>query len=280
MFPKFLCIGANKGGTTWLYYNLRQHKSVWLPPHKEIHYFDRLWPDEMYSNGFEIEREAQESASTIDVERLNWFRKFGLGRPRDETWYASLFEGTEDKVSGDITPAYSIIDEKMVAHAHTLMPNAKIIFIMRNPIERAWSQLRFNFGLRNIQWDQVQDETINAHINSKASEIRTNYTRTIRNWSSCFPLNQIKFVFFDDLTRDPKSFLEEICNFLELDYDFDVFKDTIGIRWNESAKREMEPHIARIIARKYSREIANLEAIFGGVTTEWLDRCNQIIASP
>ena len=42
--PKFLCIGARKAGTTWLWFNLRSHPRVWLTPQKEIHYFDRRPP--------------------------------------------------------------------------------------------------------------------------------------------------------------------------------------------------------------------------------------------
>ena len=40
MFPDFLCIGAQRSGTTWLYQNLRRHPEIWMPPAKEIHYFD------------------------------------------------------------------------------------------------------------------------------------------------------------------------------------------------------------------------------------------------
>jgi len=42
MFPEFLCIGAEKAGTTWLYEMLKAHPSVWMPPIKEIHYFDMV----------------------------------------------------------------------------------------------------------------------------------------------------------------------------------------------------------------------------------------------
>ena len=40
--PDFLVIGAQRAGTTWLHRVLRQHPSLWLPPVKELHYFDRL----------------------------------------------------------------------------------------------------------------------------------------------------------------------------------------------------------------------------------------------
>jgi hypothetical protein len=40
VYPDFLCIGAQKAGTSWLYQNLQEHPGIWLPPIKEIHYFD------------------------------------------------------------------------------------------------------------------------------------------------------------------------------------------------------------------------------------------------
>src|SRR6478735_11126174 len=42
--PDFLCIGAPKTGTTWLYKHLSRHPEIWIPPVKELHYFDRLFP--------------------------------------------------------------------------------------------------------------------------------------------------------------------------------------------------------------------------------------------
>src|SRR5262245_10957802 len=39
--PDFLCVGAQKGGTTWLYWQLDSHPDFWMPPVKELHYFDK-----------------------------------------------------------------------------------------------------------------------------------------------------------------------------------------------------------------------------------------------
>src|SRR5438105_11482287 len=41
--PDFCCVGAQKGGTGWLYEQLRAHPDFWMPPLKELHYFDRMW---------------------------------------------------------------------------------------------------------------------------------------------------------------------------------------------------------------------------------------------
>jgi len=40
--PDFLCVGAQKGGTSWLYQQLESHPGFWMPPVKELHYFDKL----------------------------------------------------------------------------------------------------------------------------------------------------------------------------------------------------------------------------------------------
>ena len=53
----------------------------------------------------------------------------------------SLFE-LERGITGDITPSYSILEDKDVARMHATVPNAKIIFLMRNPFDRAWSNFR------------------------------------------------------------------------------------------------------------------------------------------
>ncbi len=42
LYPDFVGIGAQKAGTTWLYHNLRAHPEIWMPPRKEIHYFNRM----------------------------------------------------------------------------------------------------------------------------------------------------------------------------------------------------------------------------------------------
>ena len=41
MYPDFIGIGAQKGGTSWLHTNLEKHPQIWLPPMKELHYLDQ-----------------------------------------------------------------------------------------------------------------------------------------------------------------------------------------------------------------------------------------------
>ena len=55
--PNFLCIGAQKSGTTWLYYNLKEHPQIWLPLYKEIHYFDEIYVNQSLAKSTITRRE-------------------------------------------------------------------------------------------------------------------------------------------------------------------------------------------------------------------------------
>ena len=146
MYPDFIGIGAQKAGTTWLYRNLRAHPEIWMPKEKEIHYFDEkiklkdgLWSrlrgedpaDQRWRRqaGVRIKR----FPKGFSLQDLAWDLRYFFGRPDDE-WYASLFEQGRGKITGETTPDYSILDREMVAHVHDLMPRAKIVFMVRNPI--------------------------------------------------------------------------------------------------------------------------------------------------
>src|SRR5262245_13183400 len=101
-FPDFLGIGAQKAGTTWLYEQLRRHPDVWLPPEKELHYFDRKrgagqsLRAKVFGDGFEDRAWRQQLGARVRSYReggeraLGWDVRYFFGR-RTDGWYASLF---------------------------------------------------------------------------------------------------------------------------------------------------------------------------------------------
>jgi hypothetical protein len=99
--PHFLGIGAQKAGTTWVFENLRLHPEIFMPPPKEIHFFDREYP-------------------------------------RGSGWYGDLFKDAATKICGEITPAYAILNSAEIGQIATFLPDVKIFFIIRNPMERGW----------------------------------------------------------------------------------------------------------------------------------------------
>ena len=111
-FPDFIGIGAQKSGTSWLFKNLRKHPQLYFPETKEIHFFD-------------------------------WYFYKGLN------WYCKHFKDADiSQYKGEITPCYSILSEEKIKFIHQINPKLKIILLLRNPIERAWSHAVMNLVKR------------------------------------------------------------------------------------------------------------------------------------
>ncbi|MBN9417038.1 MAG: sulfotransferase [Candidatus Eremiobacteraeota bacterium] len=216
MKPDFLCIGGQKAGTTWLYQKLRQHPEIWLPPVKEVHYFDSL--------RLPLRKRLQASLPhryRKDKLRKFWFQpkywKF-LTVPLWDSWYLSLFQEARGLTSGDITPGYSILRGEEVGRVHRLLPAAKVIVLLREPVSRAWSQIRHDVKNFNVQMDSL--ERMRPYLNRPSFRERSHYPQILESWERVYPSEQMAHFFFDDLAQRPDWFLARVCEFLGVDPSF------------------------------------------------------------
>jgi hypothetical protein len=277
--PHFLCIGAHKSGTTWLYENLKRHPAVWLPPVKELHYFDGMPGLPKVAQRFnEAIKEVVATGRVTDPAKLDHMRKVVLDQPKDFAWYRSLFGPAGERLTGDMTPAYSTLPPPVVGKIRELLPDCRVIFIMRNPIERAWSHFRSNAEKAKLDIAAVGLDVIRRQVDSPSSQLRTGYTRTIETWEQCFPRDRILYLFYDDLLADRDSFLAAVCRFLGLSFEGHYFADTRDAVVNRSMVLEIDPSARAYLARKYHKEIAALQRRFGGHTDRWLEDCERLIA--
>ena len=215
-FPDFIGIGAQKAGTTWLHRNLQAHPGIWMPREKELHYFD----EKIEQHGWVFSRlvgkrpvdkrwrrqfgaRFRKASKERSRQNLAWDLRYFFGRP-DDGWYSSLFEQGRGKVTGEATPDYAILEEKTIAHVHGLMPDAKIIFMMRNPIERPWSAMEMRLRIRGHELHEVKDRKFYRRFDNKGSRLRTHYLRTLESWGSYYPEEQV-FVGFDSQTGGHQS---------------------------------------------------------------------------
>jgi hypothetical protein len=276
--PQFLCIGAHKSGTTWLYENLKQHPAVWLPPVKELHFFDGLPNMAKIARRLNDAIKAQLAANAVtDPVQLDFLRRFVLDQPKDIAWYRSLFRDAGGRTCGDITPAYAVLSAATVARVHAVLPMARIIFIMRDPIDRAWSHFRFNAGKQERSVESYAPADFIKHFDSAASESRTRYTRTIDVWESRYPRDNIHYLFYDDIRADPNGLLRSVCEFLGLEFKPDYFSTRRDRVARKSIELPISPEHQRYLARKYHDEIAALQQRFGGHADRWLARCRQLL---
>lgn len=284
LLPDFLGIGAPRSGTTWLAANLRIHPEIWMPHRKELHYFDRslnyrspshLAYDSPFKRLFGTGRGSQKYRSELiralrvclrsrNWSDFRWDMEYFFGRYNDD-WYASLFELGGNRVKGEITPSYSILTPRDVAHIKNIMPDVKLIFLLRNPIERTWSSMRKKS--RSYSVEQLKDIERTQIARQEASD----YLKTLSVWSTYFPETQLCIGFFEEIEQNPKQLLLRIFEFLgvaatENYLNPSVYKGVV----NPSLPKEIPIDIKVYLTKRYFSQLEELSRIVGGCAKDWL----------
>ena len=292
----FLGIGVQKSASSWLWNLLKEHDDIWMPPRKELHYFDRnlLYPSPSFLasdklkdrlNGQEahnvlfrekLEQELSSQLKSSDENR-KWYLNYFLNTYSDK-WYKSLFEQGRGKIKGEITPAYSILNKKDIEHIHTLFPNLKIILILRDPVERAWSQARFYMTRNKFNVDSNLTE-IRKFIDSDIQETRGDYLSILENWSFIFSEENLFIGFYDEVSSEKEAFISKICKFLEIENTYLDKSHLVNKKVNVSIKIEMHKEIEKYLVEKYINDLKKLSNIFSGYPSKWLQKYENIMLS-
>ncbi len=272
--PDFLVIGAQRAGTTWLHRVLRQNQALWLAPVKELHYFDK--PDIVRTclDAKERRRLGYRRLLSLDP----WELRFWLGK-RDDDWYASLFERARSKglITGEITPAYAVLDEDVWRRIKSMNPDVKLVFIMRDPLDRAWSAV--NNALKKGQFDDgfSVDKAV-ARARSGNSSARSSYSATIARLESIFLAEQIHYCFFDDLKERPEQLVTEIFAFLGVEAG-DVPRMLPSKAVNSAAgSKPVPPKFQIEMAKAYLPMVSELCRKFDGPPQKWRARYEALLA--
>lgn len=187
--PDFLVIGTQKAGTTWLLRKLSTHPDVFMAP-RQLHYFDRE-----YSRGID--------------------------------WYLAQFQAAAPgKIVGEKTTEYfdTATIENVAPRLVKTCPNIKLIVILRNPVERAWSALihHVNTGLVALPSDPQTavfdntSETSNTDQNFRFIE-RGFYARQLRVlFDHVDPARVLVLVFEEEIVANPELGWIKVCDFLDL----------------------------------------------------------------
>lgn len=269
--PDFIIIGAQRSGTTWLHRALESHPSVWVPPIKELHYFDDPTNKRYYIH---LRKRLK---SNLGRRRLAtfWDIRYFLGRRNDE-WYRKLFEPgrRRGKVTGEATPAYAVMDAKGFEHIKAVNPDVKLIFIMRDPIDRMWSSM-MNGAIR-----KRKDGTVHLKRGEESDHLRkSRYMNTINLIEQYFRPDQLFYGFFDDVKARPAGLVADVLRFLGLEPG-DV-ESLLPKRALNSATGSSKP------PADYERELAAIHLPwlrqmcerFPGPPEAWRDRYEALVQS-
>ncbi|MBP1838708.1 sulfotransferase family protein [Formosa algae] len=210
-FKRFFVIGTAKSGTTSIYQYLSQHPEIFLPNVKEIHYYS-------------------DATSKVDFDFIKPKKNktYHTKVIKDKKTYNSLFENaTTETYLGDCSPSY-FYDKKAARKIFNDYPKAKIIVVLRDPIDRAYSQYLMERRLGIEANDNFLDALKSDFQNTKQRIWGIDhlyvdhgmYYHQLQEYRKFFRDDQILCVSFQDLTKDTEKSLKEISRFLEIDSNF------------------------------------------------------------
>jgi Sulfotransferase family len=189
-----------------------------------------------------------------------------------------LFERGQGRITGDITPAYSILAERRIHHARSLMPDAKIIFLMRNPVERTWSQSVQFFDRRGIKVQSLSESRLRDFFSLKGVRLRSSYLNILKNWQKFYPEEQFFVGFLEDIHLYPGHLLRRLYRFLGASdsADYRITRDKIFSRGTQALPTRLAAHLAQA----YHEDLRMLEERFGGYVSFWLYCAERLINDP
>jgi hypothetical protein len=219
--PDFICIGAQKAGTTWLYSMLAQNPSIWMPPLKEVHYFDQVGA----TNVDKKRRRARIDRLARRTERSGGKGSKGDGKVEllrglagedmlSEEWYRNVFSHPDriGRISGEITPSYLAMEDEKVAYVKQLLPQAKILLIVREPRSRNISQVKMAASRSKLaEPSQADWETFLGRL---AGRGLGEYSRNIPVWQKYFDPQQLLILPFGPIKTDPAGMIGAIETFI------------------------------------------------------------------
>ena len=276
--PFFVGIGAQKGGTTWLGKYFTSHSQVGFSPIKELHYFDgkyrrdlsprhRLNKDERAFR-WHVERlgkmieKAGELPTPSEFEKIRC-RSLRLEMMFDENRYVDYFDylrGDGIATVGEITPAYAMLRANGFEAIKRLFPDAKVLFSLRDPMARFWSQLRMH-ETRRGKTEFSAEAMLDAAIEDPQYTLRTDYGRTLTELYKVFDKEAVSVLFFEHL-MNPDSHSDElgrVNDFLGISHQ----PSSLEKRVNASKQIPIDPDIQTAIVRKFAPVYETIFESFG-----------------
>jgi hypothetical protein len=276
-YPDFLCVGAQKAGTSWLDKNLRRHLKLWLPPIKEIQYFNdvhvplsRKWTGRHRRDRGSIMM--RQYFAKTDPENWNYRRISVLGDivsgPVSDRWYGRIFAlADEAQLCGEVSPDYATLPGEAIAHILKLSPDVRIILSLRDPIARSWSQMRMNIR-RGYANELAELETVAAN---RDLYNRSDYPTIIANWRKFIPEDRLLVVFMDDIEAAPDAVLDKVGGFLGVGRHKKLLtKAANPVHVGE--KHEIPPSVLAILRTRYRPIYERFAALYPEVGGAWMAR--------
>lgn len=215
--PDFLCIGAKKAGTTWIYDQLQHHPQVWMPPTKEIYAFNdpSLYPRDIGRLNRRRAEVAQFARNGVFTEADRTFLdKYLRNTDFSFDWYTDLFAEAAGRRTGDVDPNIYAMYLGRLALLARIVPALKLILILRNPVSRSWSHMSMLLKQKNINPADIHPQELIDHMRQGHIYMFSNYVRILDQLQKMFPPERLLCLAFDEIALDTPALLRRVWAFL------------------------------------------------------------------
>lgn len=224
-----LCVGAAKCATSWLYDYLGSKPEVTVSPLKEVHFFDARYPVNALGDADEFAMTRlvfhlqQAGGAAANLKDRPTFQA-SVDRARmiyDDSAYFAHFARlctNETTCCCDLTPAYSAIGAEGFHFVRDFFAsqdsNLKLLFLMRDPVDRFWSQLRH---MQQMNPDRDVIGNWRNAITSPALLARADYRGLVTTLDRIFPREKLLYLFYEAMFETDHA-LRDLCSFAELPF--------------------------------------------------------------
>ena len=246
VLPNFLIIGAARSGTTSMYEYLSQSPNILAPTGKEIYFFDKN-----FQRG------------------INWYKKFF---PTKNQMSNHSNEINQKVITGEATPRY-IHHPHVPKRVFNMIPNVRLIVLLRNPVDRAHShyQMQFEHKAESLSFEEAiekEPERLEGEFEKMEKDgnyysvefykrsylTRGIYAEQLERWFKYFPREQFLIIQSEEFYSNTLSVFKKVLNFLSIPNfepnEFEAFKSRKYSEMNPETRKKLveffKPHNERL----------------------------------
>ena len=200
VLPNFLIFGVQKAGTTSVYSYLQQHPQVFMSPRKETEFLGR---EPTQTDEPQLTPGGREQIVTIED-------------------YQALFADVTTEVAvGEASPNYLFLHKRAVPAIQKYVPRAKLVAILRNPVERTYSD--YLMHVRQVVGNQKPlAQQVKTSADSSFTLLKGRYFTGVKHFLETFGHQQVKLFLYEDLKDDAAALMANLYSFIGVDPQFAV----------------------------------------------------------
>ena len=251
-----LGVGAQKAGTSWLHAYLGRFDHVDTGMCKEYHVWDHVYVPGLGKGAPPPAGAARRPAQQLRLEMQR-------DPERYFDYFADLLARPGIRITADITPSYAALPAEALAGIHAGFARrgiaCRVVFMMRDPVQRCWSMARMNHARRkspnvDLSDDPNPQEVLRRIYRTPRCEMRTRYDRSLRGLEQGIPAEDLHVCFYEALfgeAGEEPAELRTLAAWLGLPLRPDILKQRVN---GHSGSAALDPGLAREVACHY-REV-------------------------